>query len=314
MILTCGDALIDMVPVRRPGEPPSYRPMAGGSCLNIAVALARLGTPAGFVGGISTDFLGDILRDTLTAEGVDLSRATFLDEESTLGLVSLESGSARYVFYDQASASRHWAPSEQALDFADVSAVHFGSVTLIGDPAGARCEAYAAKARRHCLVTLDPNCRPTLVRDPAAYRARIDRMAQLSDIVRLSDEDAAYLYPDTPLDAVASLILDKGARLVVLTRGAAGAAAATRSASAHVPAVAVAVEDTIGAGDSFFAAFLTALSDLGSLDRAAVEYLSPADIEIALRFAARAASLACTKTGANPPYRRELAARVSEMS
>lgn len=306
MILTCGDALIDMVPMLRPGEAPGYRPMPGGSCLNIAVALARLGTRAGYVGGISNDFLGDLLRDTLRAENVDLSRASFRDEETTLGLVSLDAQSPRYVFYDQASAGRNWAPSCEALDFTGVSAVHFGSVTLIGEPAGANCEAYAATARPHCLVTLDPNCRPTLVRDATAYRERIRRMVEICDIVRLSDEDAAFLHLGSTPEAVADRLLAAGARLVVVTLGAEGAAAFTRSARARVPASSITVEDTIGAGDAFFAAVLSFLSERNHLDRDALDDLSSLDFEAVLHFANRAGAIACTRVGANPPSRREV--------
>ncbi|GGD98635.1 carbohydrate kinase [Aureimonas endophytica] len=307
-ILCCGDAHIDMVPLRLPDGIVAYRPFPGGSCFNIAVALRRLGVPAGFVGALSTDFLGDLLRERFAAEGIDISRVTTGEEETTLALVSAEVAAPRYVFYDQASASRHWRPAPGLADLAGIEAVHFGSVTLIGEPAAGRYESFAREARRHCLVTLDPNCRPSLVRDAAAYRARIDRMARGSDIVRMSDEDADYLYPGRSAAAIAADLRASGVALVVVTAAAAGATAFAASGERHVPAAPVDVADTIGAGDTFFAAFLTALRQAGRLSRPGLGALAGEDLAAALRFAAKAAAVTCSRPGADPPRLAELEA------
>jgi fructokinase len=295
-----------MVPVGTAGGQAAYAPRVGGSCLNVAVALARLGTRCGFVGGISSDFFGQMIRDRLSSAGVDLRYASFDDLETTLAFVSLNRKDAQYVFYDTATAGRSWVFEADLIDFDKVEAVHIGSVTLIGQPSASSFEALAYLAQSKCIVSFDPNCRPTLVTDHLSYRSRMIALARRSDVIRYSAEDFDYLYPGQSEDEVSQQLVDEGASLVVITRGSEGATAYTRRCRVSRPAPVASLVDTIGAGDTFQAGLLTGLSEGGYLDREKLCGLNEAELARLLDFAMLAASKTCEKEGADPPFRHEL--------
>lgn len=312
MLLCCGDALIDMIPARTGDGRDCYVPAIGGSCCNIAVALGRLGAEVGFMGGIATDFFGDLLARGLAASNVSLRYVARLDRETTLGFVSLGNGEPQYAFYDEGTAGRMWRRSDSTVLGPEVGLIHIGSVTLIARPVAEECLAVfeAEKGRR--LLSVDPNCRPTLTRDVAAYRLRLQRIFALADIIRLSRSDLAFLLPDTPAEAAAASWLASGASLVILTEGSDGATAWWPGGRAHAPAAKVRIVDTIGAGDSFLAAFLVHIDETGRLSRDGLLRLTAAEIEAALGFAAGAAAITCTRSGADPPWRHELGQREPE--
>ena len=195
MLLCCGDALIDMIPARTGDGRDSYVPAIGGSCCNIAVALGRLGAEVGFMGGISTDFFGDLVMSGLAASRVSTRYVARLERETTLGFVKLGDGEPQYAFYDEATAGRMWRRSDSAVPGPEVRLIHIGSVTLIAPPVADECLALfeAEKGRR--LLSVDPNCRPTLTRDVDLYRQRVQRIFALADIIRLSRSDLAFLAP-----------------------------------------------------------------------------------------------------------------------
>lgn len=306
LLLSCGDALIDFVPNRTADGREAYVPAVGGSCLNVAVAMARLGAPTGFVGGVSTDLFGEQIAAHLAASGVVPTYTRRSDHETTLAFVKMDGADARYAFYDETTSSRLWTyvPSEVPLQ--PVAALHVGSVPLMNDQSGAQFEALVAAARGHCIVSLDPNCRPTIIKDIGSYRARIASLAALADIVRMSEEDFDYLYPGGSVEDHARGWLDGGASLVILTRGGKGATAFARSGRRDVAAGTVSVVDTIGAGDTFQGAFLVSLSEAGLLDRTLLTAISPDALARALDFSIRAAAITCSRAGANPPWRREM--------
>lgn len=306
-LLSCGDALIDFMPTLAKTGEAALRPVVGGSCLNIAVAMARLGAPTGFVGALSTDFFGDMIATHAEASGVDLRFCDRLPVQNTLAFIQLNpDNSARYAFYDDASAARAWRFQPARFPWAEVAALHIGSTTLINDPSSAETLALARAAKAAgVLVSLDPNCRPALVTDRDDFRARIGAFAQEAQLIRLSDEDFAFLYGDADMDAVAQGFLQNGADLVVVTRGRHGATAWNRGAGAiHVPAPDITLVDTIGAGDTFLAALLVTLHDRGWLR--GLEALTAAILADCLRFAAAAAAVTCSRAGANPPWRHEV--------
>ena len=312
MLVCCGDALIDMIPARTADGRDCYVPAIGGSCCNVAVALGRLGAEAGFMGGIAKDFFGDLLVQGLAASNVSTRYVARLDRETTLGFVKLGDHEPQYVFYDDGTAGRLWRRSDSAPLGDEVRLLHIGSVTLIAPPVADECLALfeAEKGRR--LLSVDPNCRPTLTHDAAAYRRRLQRIIALADIIRLSRSDLAFLLPDTPGEAAAARWLASGTGLVVLTEGDAGATAWWPGGQVHAPAVKADVVDTIGAGDSFLAALFVRLDETGKLSRQGLSQLTASGITAALTFAAAAAALTCTRSGANPPWRHELKERQAE--
>ncbi|MEW6643809.1 MAG: carbohydrate kinase [Pseudomonadota bacterium] len=315
MLLSCGDALIDCLPVRAADGRDAMVPVVGGSCLNIAIGMARLGAAAGFVGGVSTDMFGEMIAGHATASGVDLRFAARSSRQTTLAFVRMEDGEPRYAFYDEGSAARSWRHVAGSLPFATLDAVHVGSTTLVDDTAAAQAMALAVEARAAgATVAFDPNCRPGLVADKAAYRARMDGFIAAADIVRMSDVDFAFLYGDADMAAKAAEWLAAGARLVVVTRGGEGAQAWHGGAgSITVRAPQVDVIDTIGAGDSFQAALLVALQAMGRLAAAALALASADDIRRALTFAAACAAITCSRPGADPPRRAELPADLQRL-
>ena len=308
MILSCGDALIDFVPVAVADGREAVRPRVGGSCLNVAVGLARLGAPTGFVGGISTDLFGRMIAEHASASGVDLRYATRSDRQTTLAFVRMVAGESQYAFYDSETASRAWSYQPGRIPFEEIEAVHVGSTTLVNERGAAETAAMIADARGSSTISLDPNCRPNLVKDKAAYSAEIGAFVGSADIVRMSDVDFEYLYGEQAFVDKADSLLEVGCSLFVVTCGGDGAHAWHRRTGAiEVPAPIIKVTDTIGAGDSFQAALLFALHKLGRLTRGSLREIEAEQLRSALSFACRCAALTCTRVGADPPRRDEVA-------
>jgi fructokinase len=306
MILCGGETLIDFIPCEARDGSPAYRPANGGSVHNVALALGRLGVPVGFVGGISTDFFGEALAAGLQANGVSLTHVSRLDRPTTLAFVKLDGREARYAFYDEGAADRHWRLEAMPAIGPEVKTLQFGGISLIRLPAA---EAYAAlmlRERGRRLISFDPNIRPSLVRDEADYRRRLAAFLYNSDVIKVSDADLAWIAPGADPAALAAEWLARSARLVLLTRGAEGATAFGRIGRVSRPAVPVDVADTVGAGDAFMAGFLAALHDGAWLDRAAMERLSTENLSKALDFALAVAAVTCSRVGADPPRRSEL--------
>lgn len=308
MILVCGDCLIDFMPARLGDGRDGYFPAVGGSCLNIAVAAGRLGAPVGFVSGVSTDMFGEMILDHMRASNVDVSRVTRSGRETTLAFVRYHGTQASYAFYDDNSAARMWTFEPARVPLGGVQCLHFGSTTLINEPSAGETRRLVEAARARATIAVDPNCRPSLVADPPSYRTRMEGLIALGDIVRVSTEDLAYLRPGGAYDEAAAQWLKGGARLVIVTDGAAGATAYSRAGKVHRLAKTTAVVDTIGAGDTFHAAFLVRLLEAGLLDRDRLAGITEAEIAGALDFAAAAAAITCSRPGADPPWRREMPA------
>ncbi|MCK1736887.1 carbohydrate kinase [Bradyrhizobium sp. 138] len=307
MLIACGDALIDFVPTRNAEGREAVMPAVGGSCLNVAIGMARLGAPTGFVGGISTDLFGQMIADHAAASDVDLSLATRSDLQTTLAFVRIVAGESHYAFYDAETATRNWAYRRGSLPFDTVEAVHVGSTTLVNDQGAAETKALIADARSSSTISFDPNCRPNLVKDKPAYLARMAEFAGSADLIKMSDVDFAYLFGDERYEQRASALLGQGASLVVITRGNNGAIAWHAGAGAiEVTSPQVEVADTIGAGDSFQAALLFALHKQGRLTRPQLKTISADELRRALSFAANCAGLTCTRPGADPPWSREV--------
>jgi fructokinase len=307
MLLSCGDALIDFVPTRNAAGREAVMPSVGGSCLNVAIGMARLGAPTGFVGGISTDLFGQMIADHAAASHVGLDLATRSNHQTTLAFVRIVAGESHYAFYDAETATRNWTYRRGSIPFANIEVVHVGSTTLVNDQGAAETQALILDARASSMISFDPNCRPNLVMDKPAYLARMAEFAAGADLIKMSDVDFAYLFGDEPYAKRANALLGQGTSLVVITRGNNGAVAWHAGAGqVEVPAPKVEVADTIGAGDSFQAALLFALHKQGRLARQQLKDISADQLRRALSFAANCAGLTCTRPGADPPWSHEV--------
>ncbi|HEY9212405.1 MAG TPA: carbohydrate kinase [Ancylobacter sp.] len=310
-ILCAGEALIDMVPRDTP-EGPAFLPLPGGSVFNTAIAAARLGARTLFWYGLSTDFFGDQLRAALASAGVDDRLCRPVDRPTTLAFVTLNEGQARYLFLDENTAGRMLTADDLPEVSSEVGALFIGGISLVGEPVSSTIETLAngvADDGRGRLIMLDPNVRPGFIRDEAAYRARIGRLIALSHVVKLSDEDLFWLTGPGDLEEQARKVQALGPHLVLVTQGARGVHAFARDWDVHVAATAVTVIDTVGAGDTFNAGFLTALTETGALSREGLARMAREGVSAALSFATRAAGISVTRVGANPPWRHEIEAQ-----
>jgi fructokinase len=307
MILSCGEALIDMLPRTTTLGEPAFSPYAGGAVFNTAIALGRLGAPSAFFSGISNDMLGQILTETLEASKVDTTPCARSDRPTTVAFVKLVDGQATYAFYDENTAGRLLSQDELPTLPATISTLFFGGISLVNDPAASTYEALQIRESAARVTMIDPNIRPGFIAGKEApYRTRIERMIARADIVKLSDEDLHWLMGDGDLSALARQILEKGPKLVFITEGAAGARAITATQNRFVAATPVTVADTVGAGDTFNAGALAALHDAGVLTKAALATLPDATLDAALSLGTRAAAITVSRAGANPPWRHEL--------
>ena len=312
MLLSCGDALVDFLPVKSVDGRDAAVPVAGGSCLNIAVGMARLGAPAGFVGGISTDLFGRMIADHALASRVDLRYATRSDHQTTLAFVRHVAGEPQYGFYDEATASRNWTYRQGSMSFNEIEAIHVGSTTLTHDQGAAQAQAMIQDASGSTTVSFDPNCRPNLVKHKARYVERMDAFAAAADIVRMSDVDFEFLYGGSDHEERARSLIAAGASLVVVTRGIKGARAWHGEAGlVEVEAPAIDVTDTIGAGDSFQAALLFALRAIGRIKRGTLAQMNSRELGRALSFASVCAAFTCGRAGADPPRQSDVGPALS---
>lgn len=303
MILCAGESLIDMVP-----EGALYRPLPGGSVYNTAIALGRMGARAGYLWPISRDTFGEMLLRPLAEAGVDTGLCPRSDRLTTLAFVTLTGGEARYAFYDEGSAGRMLAPEDLPEIPDAVSALFIGGISLVPDPCGAAVEALVERVRHRIPVMLDPNIRPFFIADETAYRARLDRLFGMVDLVKLSGDDLDWLMPGKTFEQAAAAILDRGPRVVFQTGGSTGARAHWSGEPLAAPAMQVEVADTIGAGDTFNAGVLAALDRAGVLSRKGLDALTAGAIAAALALGTRAAAITVSRPGANPPWAGELAA------
>lgn len=313
-VVCLGEALIDFV-ADTAGvsleECPGFRKAPGGAPGNVAVGLARLGVLASFVGKVGDDPFGRFLRDTFAAAGVDTMPMRLSSEARTgLAFVSLMANGERdFLFYRHPSADMllRWDEIPEAL-FADARILHHGSITLIGEPSRTATIVAGAHAREAgCLVSYDVNLRLPLWESEAAAREAIQEGLTGAQIVKVSEEEGEFLFDTRTAEETAAKLLLAGARLVVVTRGAAGAYCRwwheERLEELVVPGFPVAAVDTTGAGDGFVAGLLA-----GIVAEPALEAIPPERMRSLLTVANAIGALTCTQKGAIPalPTRAEL--------
>jgi fructokinase len=288
-IVFAGEALVDLAF----DDDGRLRPLIGGGPFTAARAAARLGADTRFLGRLSTDRFGGLLRAALDADGVLLDTAVITDDPTTLALVEVDdAGVATYRFYVDGTS----APGlRDAVLPADTTTLCVGTLGLVFDPSATTLEQLVASAPGDVRIAVDPNCRPVAITDETGYRARLARILAHADLVKASDADLAYLRPgDAPATAMRSLLADGATGVVTL--GADGALiVAPDGDPIAIPAPRVEVVDTIGAGDTFLGALLTRFDTTATLAEA-------------VTFATSAAALACTRAGSSPPTAAELSA------
>jgi fructokinase len=308
MILSCGETLIDFIPTEARDGTPALRPAVGGSPGNVALTLARLAIPTGFIGGFSTDFFGERIVAHLAESGVSTRYMARSGRPSMLAFVDLEGEEPRYAFYDAASAPRNWRLEDLPGLASDVTTLHFASLSLIRHPAAREFEALMLREADRRIISFDPNIRAGLVEDEDDYRARLEAFFARAHVIKLSKADLDWIAPGADPVALASAWLSAEARLVLLTRGAEGATMFGRSASVTRPARPVKVADTVGAGDSIMGGLLAALAERGWLDLSRLGALTASELAEVLDFALTVAAITVSRVGADPPRRDEVSA------
>lgn len=288
-VMVVGEALIDVVTMSHGTvEHP------GGSPANVAYGLGRLGVTTGLLTAIGPDARGDSIEIHLRSAGVVLLPGSRSLTRTASATATLEpDGSARYDFditWDLAPAVPAFVPK----------ILHTGSIATFLKPGAGAVRSLLEQAHRDCMITYDPNIRPALLGSHAEAKATFEELVPLTDVVKLSDEDAQWLYPQKSLDEIAAHILGLGTGLTVITKGADGSQFTTSAANISIPAVKSRVADTIGAGDSYMSALI-----LGFLTRG-TEGFAPAVLEQLGHTAAAAAAITVQRPGANPPTLEEL--------
>jgi fructokinase len=300
--LVVGESLVDVV-VPSDGSP--RHDAVGGSCLNVAVGLARLDVPTTLVTRLGDDAYGELCADHVRASGVTLSEGSVVPGRTTSTATAHldEQHAATYEF------DLVWDLPAQELP-ADLLGIHVGSLGASLQPGRAAVVDLVRRAvEDDVFVSYDPNIRPAFLEDREAAWADVVEIAHLARLVKLSDEDLRLLRPDASEEDVCRVLLaGTDTELVILTRGAPGAVAFTDGATLPVPAPPTDLVDSVGAGDSFMAATLAMLCDWGVVadGEGAVRALDDDRVRLLVRGAATAAAVTCSRRGANPPTRQEL--------
>jgi len=292
-IWVCGEVLIDVLPTG---------PVVGGGPANTAKALARLGHDVDFIDGISTDAFGVMARKELERDGVGLALSLSSDKPTCTATVTLDAhGSASYEFLIDGTATfdfaHSWLPDPERLK---PSVLHIGTLVTIVEPASSILYDWAVKTAEFAPIVFDPNVRTSVVGDHKAYWAAVEKWVEISSVIKLSDDDISWLYPDESMDEVAQRWIANGASLVVVTRGAKGIFGYTEHGFEEVDGAKVVVVDTVGAGDTVGAILVEGIVTHS------VDGLQGQVLNAVLHRAAIAAGITVSRAGAQPPRLHEL--------
>jgi len=324
MILCIGEAVIDMFQKQVPGFGNVFMPLPGGCCYNTSLAIGKLGAPAAFIGRISKNFFGSLQIERLRLHNVKDDLIIRCDENPILAFIKTDEGKEpQYAFYEEGTSDRLLSAGELPKPPRETTCIVFGSVSMNMEPIATTIETFIKKCQTEIwrdekgVIAFDPNIRPFMIKDRASYIERFNKWMNFCTIVKISSEDFEYIYPDTtPQDALRKII-DLGATLAIATLGPGGAIAfLKRDDGSLIKARADGIKidqlaDTVAAGDTFHGAFLSWLHLRGKLSHNAVANLSEDDLHNALSFANKAASIVCTRYGAQPPSLDELVFNLS---
>jgi fructokinase len=297
-IWVCGEVLIDLIP----GADGVRVAHVGGGPANTAKALARLGHDVQFIDGISTDEYGVAARKELLDDEVKLDLALTSDKPTCLAIVSLDAnGGASYEFKINGTATfdfnLNWLPDPSRYK---PQVLHIGTLVTVIQPGADVLYDWAMQVAEFAPIVFDPNIRPSVMGDRDLYEAAVEKWAALSSVIKVSDDDMAWLYPDRKYEDVAKRWINDGAALVVVTRGSQGIVGITADGSVEVDGAKITVADTVGAGDTVGAIIVEAMIEKGILA------LTGDVLKAVLHRAAVAAGITCSRKGAQPPYKHEL--------
>jgi fructokinase len=292
-IWVCGEVLIDILP---------SGPVVGGGPANTAKALARLGHDVHFIDGISTDSYGASARAELLNDGVNLDLALASDKPTCTATVTLDAaGGASYEFLIDGTATfdfaASWLPDPYRYQ---PQVLHIGTLVTVIEPGASALYDWAMSVAELAPIVFDPNIRPSVMPDRDLYEAAVEKWAALSAVIKVSDDDLAWLFPGQAIEDVANRWINDGAFLVVVTQGANGLMGYTSDGRVEVPGVKVDVVDTVGAGDTVGAIVVEAMLAHGLVELRGDLLLG------VLTHAAAAAAITCSRKGAQPPYKHEL--------
>jgi fructokinase len=292
-IWVCGEVLIDILPTG---------PVVGGGPANTAKALARLGHDVYFIDGISSDAYGQVARTELLRDGVNLDLALVSDKPTCTASVTLDAaGGASYEFLIDGTATFDFAPSWLPDPYRfQPKVLHIGTLVTVIEPGASALYDWAMQVAEFAPIVFDPNIRPSVQPDRDLYEAAVEKWAALSAVIKVSDDDLAWLFPEVSIDDVAKRWINDGVFLVVITRGANGIVGFTEDGRVEVPGVKVDVVDTVGAGDTVGAIVVEAMIEHGLIE------LRGDRLQEVLSRAAHAAAITCSRPGAEPPYKHEL--------
>ncbi len=292
-IWVCGEVLIDILPTG---------PVVGGGPANTAKALARLGHDVHFIDGISSDAYGQAARTELLRDGVNLDLALASDKPTCTATVTLDAaGGASYEFLIDGTATfdfhSSWLPDPYRFQ---PQVLHIGTLVTVIEPGASALYDWAMQVAEFAPIVFDPNIRPSVQPDRDLYEAAVEKWAALSAVIKVSDDDLAWLFPEVSIDDVANRWINDGVFLVIVTRGANGIVGYTEDGRVEVPGVKVDVVDTVGAGDTVGAIVVEAMIEHGLIE------LRGDRLQEVLSRAAHAAAITCSRQGAQPPYKHEL--------
>lgn len=314
MILVTGETIVDFIESGRSGESRTYEAVIGGSPLNVATALARLGRPVAFFGAISTDRFGRDVVDRLVREGVDTSLVRRTDRPAPLAFASLDDeGVAQYTFTLAGSADLSLSVDDLPAALpATIDCIHFGSVAAALEPSASAITTLVERFGDDRVVSFDPNVRAAIIPDRAAWLARFDTLLSRVDVLKASAEDVSWIFGTDDIEAVARAWSRIGPKLAVITAGAEGAVAAVRGEVMRMPAAPIACVDTIGAGDAFQGTLLDGIAFHGLMSKSALAELDPALLPALIRPAIAVAGRVCERRGADFPRGSEIAELLSK--
>jgi fructokinase len=303
MIVVGGESLIDLI--LHPGG--QLAANHGGGPFNTARTIGRLGGSSTYLGRLSTDRFGRALLDRLELDGVDCRLVQTTDEPTTLAVAELDdSGTATYHFYVDGTAAPGLSDDGLADGLpAGTRALHVGTLGLVLEPMGTTLEWLVRGVADDVVVMIDPNCRPSATPDPVRLRARVQRLASRADVIKVSHDDLAFLYPRMDARDAALALLDAGPSAILVTDGGRAVRVVVRAAAMDLPVPRVRIVDTVGAGDAFGGAFLSSWIErgLGRAELGRGDQLRPS-----VEFAIRVASETCRRAGAEPPTAAEMLA------
>ena len=313
MYLCCGDALFDLffaaADTSVSSGSVSLAGNVGGSPMNVASGLARLGHQSSYFTKLSSDPFGQRMRQYLEDNSINTGLCIDSPLNTTLAIVETkEDGSASYVFYtdNTADVSIHAAELPDSLPD-QVEVLHFGSYSTAVEPTGQSLLQLAEREKGRRLISYDPNLRPTIEPDIEKWREVVAGFSRQADLIKASDEDIQTLLGPNAEDKFVADCFNAGAQLVFITRGADGASGYRPDGqSVNISGVSAQVVDTVGAGDTFQACLLHWLKAEGHLEGSQSRITGEVDLEACMALAARAAAITCTRAGADLPTLAEI--------